>query len=56
MYTSIRRVAFAAFIFVISFLSLNGASAQSAGSSGSVTGIVTDSTGAVVPESLASLS
>ena len=49
MYTSIRRVAFAAFVVVVISLWSNALFSQSAGSSGSVTGIVTDSTGAVVP-------
>ncbi len=49
MYTSVRRVALAAFVIFFSLFTLHRSSAQSAGSSGSVTGIVTDSTGAVVP-------
>ena len=54
MNTSIRRVAFAAFLAVFSFLATHGISApyllaQSGGSSGTITGTVTDATGAVVP-------
>ena len=49
MYTSIRRVALATFVVIFLVFSLYKVTAQSAGSSGSVTGIVTDSTGAVVP-------
>ena len=50
MYTSTRRAAFAAFIVVVlSLWSSQGLLAQSAGSSGSVAGIVTDASGAVVP-------
>ena len=49
MYTSVRRVALAAIVIVFSIFSLHGVRAQSAGSSGSVVGVVTDSTGAVIP-------
>jgi hypothetical protein len=49
MYTSVRRVALAVIVIVFSIFSLHGVRAQSAGSSGSVVGVVTDSTGAVVP-------
>ena len=49
MYTSVRRVAFAAAITVLSFIPAQSAAAQTAGSSGSVTGVITDSVGAVVP-------
>ena len=49
MYTSIRRVTLAAFFIAFVFFSFHGAIAQTTGSSGSVTGIVTDATGAAVP-------
>jgi hypothetical protein len=49
MNTSIRRVAFAAFLTFLSLLGAGGLSAQSSGNSGTITGTVTDATGAVVP-------
>jgi hypothetical protein len=47
MHTSIRRVVFAAFVFVF-FVTIS-LKAQSAGSSGTIYGTVTDASGAVVP-------
>lgn len=49
MYTSTRRVAFAAFLVVLSVVAARSLSAQSAGNSGTIIGTVTDATGAVVP-------
>src|SRR5579859_149888 len=54
MNTSVRRVAFAAFlatssVFVAQGLFVSSLSAQTAGNSGTITGTVTDATGAVVP-------
>ena len=55
MYTSIRRVAFAAIISILPCAGVPGLTgpqlwaAQSSGSSGSIAGTVADSTGAVVP-------
>jgi hypothetical protein len=48
MYTSLRRVIFAAFAIIFSF-SISGLRAQSAGNGGTIYGTVTDETGAVVP-------
>jgi hypothetical protein len=48
MHTSIRRGIIAAFAIIFS-LSISGLWAQSAGNSGSINGIVTDGTGAIVP-------
>jgi hypothetical protein len=50
MHTSLRRGVFAAsVVFLSSFCSFVGLSAQSAGSSGTINGTVTDVSGAVVP-------
>src|SRR5580698_4148872 len=49
MHTSIRRVIFAIFVLFFSFGS-PGLWAQSAGNSGTVVGIVTAATGAIVPD------
>ena len=49
MYSSIRRTVGFAFILLISFGNVVAFAAQSAGMSGTVSGTITDSTGAVVP-------
>ena len=47
MHTSIRRVVFVAFVFLS--LSFSGLRAQTAGSAGTLSGVVSDQTGAVLP-------
>ena len=49
MHTSIRRVALASFAIILSLWTFRALTAQTAGSSGTVTGAVTDATGAVIP-------
>lgn len=53
MHTSIRRVVFAASMSF--FSTVSGLSAQSAGNAGTLSGVVTDPTGAVVPGAVVSL-
>ena len=55
MYTSMRRVIFAAFAIIFSF-GISGLWAQSAGSAGTVYGTVTDATGAIVPSAAVTIS
>ena len=49
MFTSIRRAAVAALVLFLSFSGISPLFAQSAGNSGSIYGLVTDASGAVVP-------
>jgi len=53
MHTSIRRVVFVAFVFL--FSNFSGLWAQSAGSAGTLSGVVSDSTGAVLPGAVVNL-
>ena len=54
MYTSTRRVIFAAIAICFSFLT-PGLWAQTAGNSGTIIGTVTDATGAIVPGATVSI-
>ncbi len=49
MYTSFRRVVFAALFFVVPLGAAREVRGQAAGNSGTITGVVTDPTGAVIP-------
>jgi len=53
MHSSIRRVVFVAFVFL--FSNFSGLWAQSAGNAGTLSGTVTDSSGAVIPGAIVSL-
>jgi len=53
MHTSIRRVVFVAFVFLS--ITFSGLWAQSAGSAGTLSGVVSDSTGAVLPGAVVTL-
>lgn len=54
MYTSIRRVIVAAAVIIFSF-GILGLWAQSAGNAGTIYGVVTDATGAIIPDATVSI-
>ncbi len=53
MYTSIRRVVFAALVFLL--CGIPGLRAQSAGNAGTLAGTVSDPTGAIVPQAIVTI-
>ena len=53
MYTSIQRIVFAALVFMLCHVP--GLRAQSAGNAGTLSGTVTDSTGAIVPQAIVTI-